>query len=181
MPITIPILQKILHMTDVIIRDNYDRALLRAMFSLAFYTFLRIGEVTTASARATSLLKRTDLDLGCAYPINNISIIFKANKHSNGAAPVVIQIARQKDQNVQWLTFWPTWRRGLLHHFPSSCEPMALQLQGHILQLFKAHSFRIGAASWYAQLGYSDQQIRHLGRWKSNAFVKYIRNISVQV
>ena len=40
---------------------------------------------------------------------------------------------------------------------------------------YKGHSFRIGAASHAAALGLTDSQIRVLGRWKSNAFRKYIR------
>ena len=40
---------------------------------------------------------------------------------------------------------------------------------------YKGHSFRIGAASYAADRGLSDAQIRLLGRWKSNAFLRYIR------
>ena len=39
----------------------------------------------------------------------------------------------------------------------------------------KSHSFRIGAASWAAAKGLSGAQIRDFGRWKSNAFLRYIR------
>ena len=39
----------------------------------------------------------------------------------------------------------------------------------------KGHSFRIGAASFAADKGLSDAQVRALGRWKSNTFLKYIR------
>ena len=35
---------------------------------------------------------------------------------------------------------------------------------------YKGHSFLIGAASFTAERGTSDAQIRALGRWKSNAF-----------
>ena len=38
---------------------------------------------------------------------------------------------------------------------------------------YKSHSFRIGAASLAAEQ--SDAQLRHLGRWKSDAFKLYIR------
>ena len=38
------------------------------------------------------------------------------------------------------------------------------------------HSFRIGAACLAAEKGFSDAQIRALGRWKSDAFKLYIRN-----
>ena len=39
---------------------------------------------------------------------------------------------------------------------------------------YKSHSFRIGAASWAEANGMSDAQIRLFGRWKSNAFLRYI-------
>ena len=40
---------------------------------------------------------------------------------------------------------------------------------------YKGHSFRIGEASHAADKGFSDAQIRALGRWKSDAFKVYIR------
>ena len=38
-----------------------------------------------------------------------------------------------------------------------------------------SHSFRSGLASWMAKCGYSDEQIQLTGRWKSSAFLKYIK------
>ena len=43
------------------------------------------------------------------------------------------------------------------------------------LPRYKAHGFRIGAASRAAASGLSDAQIRFLGRWSSDAFKVYIR------
>ena len=40
---------------------------------------------------------------------------------------------------------------------------------------YKGHSFRIGAATFAASCGFSDAQIRAMGRWKSDVFRKYIR------
>ena len=40
---------------------------------------------------------------------------------------------------------------------------------------YSGHSFRIGAASAAAEAGYSDSFIQTLGRWKSQAFISYIR------
>ena len=55
----------------------------------------------------------------------------------------------------------------------------ALKFNNLDCALYKAHSFRIGAASWATAKGFSDSQIRLLGRWKSNAFLKYIRTPSL--
>ena len=40
---------------------------------------------------------------------------------------------------------------------------------------YKPHSFRIGAATSAIQMGYSDDFVRKLGRWKSDAVQGYIR------
>ena len=47
-------------------------------------------------------------------------------------------------------------------------------------QRYKSHSFRIGAACLAADKGFSDAQIRALGRWKSDAFKLYISNSTLQ-
>lgn len=40
---------------------------------------------------------------------------------------------------------------------------------------FNTHSFRIGAATSAKQAGISDSHLKALGRWKSDAYLKYIR------
>ena len=59
-------------------------------------------------------------------------------------------------------------------HFSNQLS-MACHLCGLDPSRYKGHSFRIGAASYAADRGFSDAQIRPLGRWKSNAFLRYIR------
>ena len=51
---------------------------------------------------------------------------------------------------------------------------LALKHCGLNPAFYKGHSFRIGAASHAAHRGFTDAQIRIMGRWRSNAFQKYI-------
>jgi len=39
---------------------------------------------------------------------------------------------------------------------------------------YNKHSFRIGAATLVKQAGMSDAHLKALGRWKSNAYLKYV-------
>ena len=43
-------------------------------------------------------------------------------------------------------------------------------------KLYDTHSLRIGRASDLMKFGYSVDRIKQLGRWKSNAVFKYIKN-----
>ena len=52
---------------------------------------------------------------------------------------------------------------------------MAIKYCGLDPSRYKGHNFRIGTASYAADAGMSDSQIRALGRWKSDAFHKNIR------
>ena len=40
---------------------------------------------------------------------------------------------------------------------------------------YNTHSFRIGAATSAIETGISDVQVKMLGRWKSNAYQRYVR------
>ena len=42
-------------------------------------------------------------------------------------------------------------------------------------ELFSSHSFRSGAASMLGNLGYSEEDIKAVGRWGSRAFLEYVK------
>ena len=44
-----------------------------------------------------------------------------------------------------------------------------------------SHSFRIGAASWAVAHGHSIEQVKQMGRWRSDAVLKYVRIPSIRV
>ena len=43
------------------------------------------------------------------------------------------------------------------------------------VELISSHSFRARAASMMGQLGYSDEDVKAVGRWNSRAFLDYIK------
>ena len=51
-----------------------------------------------------------------------------------------------------------------------------IKYAGEDASKFNTHSFRIGRTTDLARAGYNDRQIAEIGRWTSNAFVKYIRS-----
>ena len=60
--------------------------------------------------------------------------------------------------------------------FMASCGcPRALESRGVEADDFNGHSFRIGATTAAAEVGLEDSLIQTLGRWKSDAFLRYIR------
>ena len=47
------------------------------------------------------------------------------------------------------------------------------------LQMWSAHSLRVGACTTLYAMGFHEMEIKHLLRWKSNAFMSYLRNLAV--
>ena len=54
---------------------------------------------------------------------------------------------------------------------------MALEKVGVKNTRFGTHSFRIGAASTAVAMGYTAEQIKQLGRWSSNCYRRYVRQL----
>ena len=175
-------------------KSDFQRCLYSAMFLLAFYGFFRIGELAAKSAGcAASVVQFKDL----TFLVHNgqprmIKIIITTFKHNTIKQPFEILIER-KDT----LPFCPVQimveyckTRGALPG-PLFCQPnltpvtvyqfhtelsRCLKFCGLDTSRYKGHSFRIGAASHAADMGFSDAQIRTLGRWKSDAFRICIRS-----
>ena len=68
---------------------------------------------------------------------------------------------------------------------PTSVYQFITELQrclpycGLDISRYKNHNFHIGGACHAADKGFSDAQIRALGRWKSDAFKVYLRSESI--
>lgn len=189
LPITQHILNRLVIALDLTCSNLYYRTMYKTMYLLAFYAFLRLGEITQSSVKVK----------GHCLQISNIfmerdkfTVLFYSFKHSIPGKTCKIMVKCQEDERlcpVKHMQMFLRMRGQIngnlfchLHGKPilrsqfTDVLNATLNSIGLSPSFYKGHSFRIGASSWAQSLGKSDAQIRSLGRWKSNAFLKYIRN-----
>lgn len=195
LPITLPILRQVVQSFEFTTSSAYQKRMLSALCSLAFFAFLRIGELTTSTGHHNNLIMLSQLDrlLDRQGKVQALQLSLCQYKHSNPGQPFVIYIYPEsiccpvqlildyislRGYTQGPLFCWPDGRPISRAFFIEQLNA-ALKFNNLDASLYKAHSFRIGAASWAAAKGFSDSQIRLLGRWKSNAFLRYIRTPSL--
>ena len=187
LPITPRVLCQIVDSTQFIASSAYLRYMLQSMFLLAFHAFLRIGEITVHSrTRSEFVIQLTDVTISHSH----IVLVLCHFKHNTSGRPVTLHISQTHNKYcpVQALSRFPKVRgsfNGLLFAFANAspisrnyfCQYLrkALECVGLNPSKYKAHSFRIGAATTAADMGMSETQIQSMGRWKSTAFKRYIR------
>ena len=194
LPISRPVLHQLVGSLTNINPSAFERTLYSAMFLIAFYGFFRIGELAAKSANAGSaVVQYSDMRfLAHQGNIRMVKITITNFKHNADNRPFNILIEREDS-----LPFCPVQAmiefcklRGnqagplfcRLDTSPVTVGQFNAELHrclifcGLDLSKYKGHSFRIGAACHAAEKGFSDAQIRALGRWKSDAFKLYIRS-----
>ena len=192
LPITRSVLQHLVLALNHTNSSAFQRLLYQTMFLVAFYGFFRVGELTVKSANLKSLVHVQDLHFQFSNNVvTSATIVIKDFKHNNTRRPFSVFLERAEGATlcpVAYLQRYFSTRGatpGPLFCFadgsPVKTSQFTQQLQqalnfcGLDSTKYKSHSFRIGAASLAAEKGLSDAQIRHLGRWKSDAFKLYIR------
>ena len=190
LPVTLPVLSRLVHALPTVFASRYKCLMLRAMMVLAFKAYLWIGEMVPRS-RGTirGCLHMDDVLLSGEL----ITISFRNFKHSARQSPQSLQVRGKCIQgtiihpafylrdfqlargNMQASLFaYPDGSPMLRSEFDVSLKRL-LGFCGYRTSAFNGHSFRIGAATAVALRGESDAQIRVAGRWTLDAFKKYIR------
>ena len=192
LPITLPILTRLLMAAPHCTGTSYDQYRFQAMCGLAFFAFLRIGEITATSKQSPiplCLNQLTKLLRGGDHEVIGFKLTFTDYKHHYNQRPFSMVIYCQPSHRpcpVKLLCRYLACRGNSAGPIFITAAGAAVSRNMFAKQLndclkfcdlnpYKSHSFRIGAASFAAEHGVSDAQIRILGRWKSNAFHKYIR------
>ena len=191
-PISPALLQQLGEQWGSLCRDDYERALFKVASLIAFFGAFRVSELVAAGKedRSGLALQQRDVLLGD----NGLELFIRRSKTDQAgkgkclvlgqcsiggicpvrAARAYMEMRGQKEGyflrhgDKSPLTKYQFWR----------LTDMALQKVGVQGLHFGTHSFRIGAASTAAALGYSPEEIRRIGRWSSASYKKYIRTLS---
>lgn len=192
LPITKDILKRLVNAVECVIIGKYNKVLLRAMMTLAYFCFLRIGEMAIKCENDISkVIQMEDVHIEKIDEVNiNMSVIIKNYKHSD-LQPKTLSLTFLKNSPVCPVNSFLEYKRLIKHNtgplFKFSCgTPVKASYFNSSLkkllefinlnpQFYKGHSFRIGAATSAAMRGIPLSVIQHMGRWKSNAFQHYIR------
>ena len=187
LPITTIILNLLVNSLPQVVSNQYNIRLLKAMFIVAFYGLMRVGEITSFPKKEPSLMVH---HLALTGSLATVTI--SKFKHNSSTHPVDILMPRQSSLAICPVASLYSYMDvrgfsgGPLFCFPDGAPVprsfftqklrQCLTFVGLDPSKYKSHSFRIGGASYYAELGYSDAQIRLLGRWKADTFKRYIRS-----
>ena len=190
-PVTLKILEKLVNTVSMIVGNNYNIALFKAMYSLAFFGFLRIGEITAPNGSQTN--HQLQLSSILIHDSDGtMTLIFHSYKHKQDSDPFRLRLHNTSDsvpvvklmcKYLKLRGFFPG-PLFILQNGKSVSRKMFSQMLMENVKLcctgptvsIRPHSFRIGAATHAIEMGYNDEQVRLMGRWRTQAFRNYIRN-----
>lgn len=194
LPITESILNKLVLSLPFITKSYYDKIMFRSMFLLAFYAFLRIGEITVQLKQAENTIQFENVKIfsknGSFTKMEIImyhykwqrsgrptTLVIQPNMGNSDLCPVraLFNYLALRGKSPGPLFCYPP-NKGISETYFNLTLRKAIEHAGYDSKLYKSHSFRIGAATKAASLGYTEIQIQQMGRWKSNsAYKKYVR------
>ena len=192
LPITFSLLSKIILSLPKVIINTYERVLFATMCILAFQGFLRIGEIcvkSSAEDNVKTVLQYHDVQVRQIEDKTGVEVRLQKFKH--GKHPVMLFLPENTDQCIcpvaitkLYLAQAPNRGGPFFQHLnksPVTYQVFSSYLKSVITFLgldstrYKSHSFRIGAATHAAAKGFSEEAIKRMGRWRSNALQNYIR------
>lgn len=192
LPITPGILRK---MRGVWEEEGMSRnsRMLWAAASVNFFSFCRSGEITVPSEKSydpTAHLSYSDISVNDSDNPSIIAIQLKKSKTDPFRQGVRITIGKTKDKLCPVtallsymaargdrpgpLFIWQDGRPLTRSQFVEEIRKV-LKKANLPAEQFAGHSFRVGAATTAASVGLEDSLIQTLGRWKSSAYLLYIK------
>ncbi|XP_045196975.2 uncharacterized protein LOC128549722 isoform X2 [Mercenaria mercenaria] len=192
LPITYEILRQLVTALPKVIPNLYARVAFATMCILAFHGFLRIGEICVKPGKIEdSVLQFSDVKLVDIDGITvGVELRLRKFKHSKQAVTLFLPVYKRKScvcpvaatqlylsvaKHVTGPFFQLESGTAITYRFFNDYLKAAIGFIGLETSKYKAHSFRIGAATHCAIQGFHEDAIKRMGRWKSSALQNYVR------
>ena len=195
-PIHIGLLETMLfEMERLYSKQPYLLIMFKALFLVAYYGLMRIGEIT----QSRHVLKACNVFLGTNKK-KFLLILNSSKMHTMADEPQLIKIS-QLDENSKFkrnfcpFTALEVYRKMRGEYLDeneqffifSDRSPVKPEMVRNLLKrllkrlnlnsdLYNCQSFHIGRATDMAKYGIAIDIIKHLGRWKSNAVYNYLKH-----
>lgn len=195
LPITPTLLEKIVSVLPGICFNIYEQKLFKAAFTLAFWGLLRVGEITYSRGKnINQILSKNDVLL--TQNLDSLTVKLRFSKTDQSGKGVFLEIPKSESTLCpvlsinEYLLVRSSGDGPFFCHFSgapltryqfSAMLSKALKHAGVEFKRFKSHSFRIGGATALSMAGHSIEEIKNIGRWKSNAYKSYIRTPTIHV
>ena len=171
----------------------FDHIMIWAACCTCYFGFLRSGEICTpsdASYDPATHLSITDIAVNSHTNTSSIAVRIKASKTDPFRQGVTIYLGATDSKlcpvkailayiavrgHHQGPLFLFSDKKVLTRERFVDSVRSALCKAGLNPDLYSGHSFRIGAATVAHEKGLDDSTIMTLGRWKSNAYQRYVR------
>ncbi len=173
--------------------SSHDNAMMWAACCLAFFGFLRLGELTVPSDGSFDPMVHLtvkDISFDDATRPTVLHVTLKQSKTDPFRKGVTLTLGRTNHSlcpvaaMAGYLVLHES-RGGPLFQFEDgrflTRQRMVRQVQGALQEAgmdassYNGHSFRIGAATTAALKGMEDAMIKTLGRWESTAYLRYVQ------
>lgn len=190
LPITPPILFRLLLKVDAIFVKVYFRFLFKAILLLGFLACMRLSEIAAPTKCFDHTLRKNDVVL----KDGGIEVHFTSFKHAR--RPLTLSFANSELVNQvkvalsNYIKLRPTQTDFFFSMETGAPVPRAfvtkylratLQVAGFPADDFSSHSLRLGGATHAMLQGASALQVQKLGRWSSSAFLNYLRPFVLQL
>jgi hypothetical protein len=172
---------------------SLDKATLWAVSTLLFHGAFRGGEILSRTAAwfdpGFSLLRRDIMLIEDGSDQKMVQVRLKAPKEDKQKTDVIVDVFQTNTElcPIRAVSRWLRMSGDMESDQPAFRFADGTPITGgrfnQLLHLWlgevtpgiSAHSFRIGAASLMGSLGFSDKDVKAIGRWGSRAFEGYIR------
>jgi site-specific recombinase XerD len=181
-PLLVEHLLTLITTLPIICHNQYQCSLFKAMFTLAFAAMLRISEITIGN-QSTHTIQAQNVTCDRA----SCTLLLPSYKHSVAPVTLILRASDSQLCPVAALLAYLRLRgqapgplftnsngKGISRKFFLSQLNLCLSNTTGLGRI-TSHSFRIGGATYMSQCGYSDDDIRRMGRWRSDAMLRYIR------